>query len=147
MFSNFSPLPKHQRKYLFFGSSSWIPIQERLIGRVSLLKRPSRNSSDLYVFRVFPLPKHVKKSFFDGSSSWISIQERLIGRVSLLKRPSRNSSDLYVFRVFPLPKHVKKSFFDGSSSCISRLIRRVSLNCFNQQIILSATKRSSNQDS
>jgi hypothetical protein len=93
------------RKDVFVGSSLWIPIQERLIGRVSPLKFPSRNSFDLYVFRVFPPHQNIfSEDVFVGSCLWIPIQERLIRRVSPLKIPSRNSSDLHVFRVFPLAK-------------------------------------------
>jgi len=52
------------RKDVFVGSSSWIGIQERPIRRISPLKFPSGNSSDLYVFRVFPLTKTCQEKIF-----------------------------------------------------------------------------------
>jgi len=82
-------MSKHLQKISFFlDHPRGSVFKNDILDEFLLLKSPSRNSSDLQVFRVFP---HVKTSseniFFFGSSSWIGIQERHIRRVSPAKIP------------------------------------------------------------
>jgi hypothetical protein len=102
MFFEFFPYQNIFSDDVFVGSCLWIPIQKRLIRRVSPLKSPSGNSSDLHVFRVFSLAKTSFLKMFHWIIPRGSRRNDLSDEFPLLDSPSRNSSNLDIFRVFPL---------------------------------------------